>query len=92
MIVEEQKIEATETKPEFLCPTHLIRLVYVLKGGCGFCTICNQYIQAAGIEAPKLDRSPRETKPKAKPKRRKRSAPASGRRGLSIKRQTTRSK
>lgn len=46
---------------EYLCPTHAVKLLYVLKGGAGFCRQCSQYIQAAGMPMPTLDR-PRKAK------------------------------
>lgn len=40
------------------CPKHPdVRLLYPLKGGSGFCSRCNQYVQSAGIAMPALDQS-----------------------------------
>lgn len=40
------------------CPTHpQIKLLYALKGGAGYCPLCRQYVQAAGVSEPKPTRA-----------------------------------
>ncbi len=43
---------ATQTAAEFVCPTHSAPLIYVLKGGVGYCPKCRLYVQAAGVPMP----------------------------------------
>ncbi len=64
----------TPVKTEaFACPTHGTPLLYVLKGGAGYCShpLHRMYVQAAGIEPPELDavivaKRAAASKPKAK--------------------------
>ena len=38
---------------DYLCPTHsTTRLMFVLKGGAGYCSQCRMYVQAAGVLVP----------------------------------------
>lgn len=38
---------------DLYCPKHLQnKLLYVLKGGAGFCSQCRLYVQAAGVPMP----------------------------------------
>jgi hypothetical protein len=51
----EQMITATTTTPDYRCPKHPgERLTNLLKGGAGFCSSCNLFVQAAGVEMPEL--------------------------------------
>ena len=54
----------TGSVTEYLCPTHSTRLMYVLKGGAGFCSQCRLYVQAGGVPMPALDRPTAERKRK----------------------------
>jgi len=43
---------------DHFCPTHSeTKLIYVLKGGAGYCVKCCQYVQAAGVAMPKLSKA-----------------------------------
>jgi hypothetical protein len=44
----------TAAEPGHICPTHLVRLSHLLKGGAGFCSSCNLFVQAAGVPMPAL--------------------------------------
>ena len=55
---------------EHRCPQHNALLLYVLKGGAGFCPECSLYVQAANIPMPELERPVRIIKAKSKKKRR----------------------
>lgn len=46
---------AAATAPaEHLCPVHLIRLTYVLKGGAGHCAKCGLFVQSLNHPMPAL--------------------------------------
>ena len=46
----------------FACPTHSeTKLIYVLKGGAGYCVKCSQYVQAAGVPMPKMKSKARKS-------------------------------
>lgn len=51
------------------CPTHPeTELLYVLKGGAGYCVKCGLYLQALGVEMPTIDRPLKPRKAKARRK------------------------
>jgi hypothetical protein len=48
---------------DYRCPKHPeTKLLYVLKGGAGYCLTCSQYTQAAGVPMPKLPKVASRTK------------------------------
>lgn len=47
-------IETATAPLQYLCPKHQTKLLYVLRGGAGFCRECGLYTQALGIPEPTL--------------------------------------
>jgi uncharacterized Zn finger protein (UPF0148 family) len=60
-----------KTLLRYVCPKHKTPLVYVLKGGAGYCRGCGLYVQADGIPMPTLDRLRKPRTPVRKTTKRK---------------------
>jgi hypothetical protein len=58
---------------DYRCPAHPdTKLVYLLKGGAGYCLQCRMYTQAAGVPEPKPAKRTKAPDRKKAPRRAKR--------------------
>ncbi len=63
-------IETTPAPLQYLCPKHQTKLLYVLKGGAGYCRDCGVYVQADGIPEPTRGKPKSKAKPGKKARKR----------------------